>query len=394
MEWGTIGLIAFLIGFGIFLYFQRDRLHIQKLIGGKYPIVYLALLRTKVGLKFMDTFSARFGRILKPLSTFGIVIGFLGMFLVTFEVIVSAVKMFTTPAAQGAAALVLPIQAEGVIYVPFLIWLISLAIIVTIHEYGHGVIARLYKIPVKSTGLAALGIIVPILPAAFVEPDEKALLKAPAKHQLAVYAAGPFVNIIFAIMLIPLLIFATGPVVDDMYVYEGVKIKSITEEAGFPIVDSGLVAGAVATSINGVSTTKITEFTAALVDKKAGETVALVALVDGVEKTFSVTLGEHPDKAGAGYMGIVGETVKTLKEESIFNSILIWINELVSWLIILNLGIGLFNLLPIGIVDGGRMIKVAFDKYLRQHHATAAYGAVSAFCLFTVLFGVVMNFIK
>jgi len=386
MEWGTIGLITFLIGFGIFLYFQRHRLHIQKIVGGKYPIVYLALLRTKVGLKFMDTLSSKFGRILGPLSTFGIWVGFAGMFLVTFEVIYSVVKLFTSPAAQGAAALVLPIQAEGVIYVPFLIWLISLAIIVTIHEYGHGVIARLYKIPVKSTGLAALGVIVPILPAAFVEPDEKALLKAPAKHQLAVYAAGPFVNILFALMLVPVLLFVTGPIVGDMYVYEGVKINSITEEPGFPIVDSGLPVGAIATSIDGISTEKINEFTSALTDKKVGESVTLIALVDGVEKTFEIGLGEHPDKAGAGYMGIVGETVKTIKQESFFNSALIWLNELVSWLVILNLGIGLFNLLPIGIVDGGRMIKVAFDKYLKKHHATAAYGAVSAFCLFSVLF--------
>jgi len=395
MNWNTVGLVIFLVLFcyGIFRY--RSRIHFQHLVSfRKKPIIYLALLRTKVGLGLMDFIAKRFAVFLGPFSTLGIVIGFIGMVGVTFEIIRGTVDLLTSPVATGAAALVLPIEAKGVVYVPFVIWLLCLGIIIAIHEFGHGVIARLYNIPIKSSGLAAFGIGVPILPAAFVEPDEEILAKKPMKQQLAVFAAGPFVNIVLALLLLPIVFFATMPAVEGLYDYEGVKINEITKDASYGITQSGLAVGAVATSLDGTKTNTMNSLLDVLATKKAGESVVLTTLTDSVENTYTIVLGEHPSKQGAGYLGIIGESIKTLKQDSFSSHAMIYLHEFLMWLCVLNLGIGLFNLLPIGIVDGGRMIKLVFERYFKTHHAKAAYATVSACCLFVVLFGVFINFIK
>src|SRR3989338_644264 len=87
----------------------------------------------------------------------------------------------------------------------FLHWIISLFIIAIIHEFSHGVIARVYNIKIKSSGFAFLG---PI-PAAFVEPDEKKMEKSSAKAQLSILAAGSFSNILLALLVILILFFVS-----------------------------------------------------------------------------------------------------------------------------------------------------------------------------------------
>jgi len=43
---------------------------------------------------------------------------------------------------------------------------------------------------------------------------------------------------------------------------------------------------------------------------------------------------------------------------------------LFTWIFILNLGVGAFNLLPIGPLDGGRMWKIVLDKYMKKGSAS------------------------
>ncbi|HLF55126.1 MAG TPA: hypothetical protein VI612_05405, partial [Candidatus Nanoarchaeia archaeon] len=70
------------------------------------------------------------------------------------------------------------LKAKGVFYVPFLHWFLSIFIILIVHEGMHGVMARVYGLPVKNSGLVVLGALVPLIPGAFVEPDEEKLRAA------------------------------------------------------------------------------------------------------------------------------------------------------------------------------------------------------------------------
>ena len=47
------------------------------------------------------------------------------------------------------------------------------------------------------------------------------------------------------------------------------------------------------------------------------------------------------------------------KYGSFLPALIIWLSRLIFWLYVINLGVGLFNLLPIGPLDGGRMFFVA-----------------------------------
>src|SRR3989344_1308087 len=146
------------------------------------------------------------------------------MALLSFELIKNLIDLFINEAAVPGVVPVLPIKAEGVFYVPFFYWIISLFIIATIHEFSHGVVARAHNIPVTSSGFAFLGILVPIIPAAFVEPDEKKMGKKKASQQLSVFAAGPFSNIILGFISLGLFALLLSTTITPMVEQTGIEI--------------------------------------------------------------------------------------------------------------------------------------------------------------------------
>ena len=70
----------------------------------------------------------------------------------------------------------------------------AIVVAIIIHEFSHGILARVEKIKVKALGIIFL--IVPI--GAFVEPDEEELEKVSRKKRSHVFAAGPMSNLILA----------------------------------------------------------------------------------------------------------------------------------------------------------------------------------------------------
>ncbi|VVC00608.1 Peptidase family M50 [uncultured archaeon] len=88
------------------------------------------------------------------------------------------------------------------INLPLIEGIIALAIVLVVHEGMHGIVARLYKLPLKSAGLVFFG----FLPfGAFVDIDEKKLFKAKKEQQNAVFVAGTAAN--FATAIIFMLLF-------------------------------------------------------------------------------------------------------------------------------------------------------------------------------------------
>ena len=130
----------------------------------------------------------------------GIIISFIAMFFITYSLIQSLSTLIEAP----AVSIVLPgVEMPGsTIYVPLGYGLISLATVLIVHEFSHGILSRVEKINIKSVGL----LLFTILPGAFVEPDEEELVKSSKLSQLRVYAAGSMANITLAI--VALLIFS------------------------------------------------------------------------------------------------------------------------------------------------------------------------------------------
>ncbi len=397
MDIQTILAFVFLAVMVILLYLNRKKLEVQKLL---FPIFYFILYKTKLGIKYMDRLSKKFPRTISVLSWLGIVFGFIGMAIITFELVKSAFGLFTQPQAAAAVALVLPFQTglSGIIAVPFFYWIISIFIIAVVHEFSHGVVARLHKLKINSSGFAFLSILIPVIPAAFVEPDEKQMSKKPAKVQLGVLAAGPFANILLALIVFLLITFFMAPLVNSMVNYDGVSVVTVSHKmnwsSDYPAAAAGMQEGAIIKSINGVQTPHISNFTDMMVSTKPGEVIAIMTQND----SYNITLVENPGNASRGFLGIAAEQHYSPKQGLNINypwlfPVVGWFSGLFTWLFILNLGIGLFNLVPLGPIDGGRMLNIVLVKWLGEKKGGKLWGAISLFILAVLALLIIMAFV-
>lgn len=372
------GILIYILCLSLILLIFRKYFDNQKL----FPFIYISMIKTNFGIYFMKSVCRRYPKMIKKISTVGIYICFISMIYITYEVIKSTAKIFLSPSITAGVSLVLPFEAKGVFYVPFAYWLISILIVILVHEAGHGIVASLYKIRVKKTGFAIVTFLLPLIPAAFVEPNENLLNKKGINTRLAVFSAGPFSNILLAIILIPLFLGANH-ISDTMHDYQGVMITEFSD--GYDAVLK-LQKNMVITELNDKTVFNQAEFSSYLGELNPGDVVQ-VTTQKGV---FDVQLGQHPSGFGA-YMGVFIKDRQVLKNPSFINKTFVWFNELLKWILILNLGVGLFNLLPIGILDGGQMLHIILSE--KSSHARHITRVLSTVLLLVVLSGILANFL-
>ena len=109
----------------------------------------------------------------------------------------------------------------------------------------------------------------------------------------------------------------------------------------------------------------------------------------------------NPESSDKPYLGVlIKQNTKineafTQKYGSITPKVLFWIFGLFTWLFILNLGIGIFNLIPIGPIDGGRMMQVALHGIFKEEKkANKVWKSISIFFFLLVIANFVIVFIK
>lgn len=391
LDFQTIAAIVFLALLSLFVYVKRKSLHTH----GLFPLLYFSMYKTQIGLRLMDRLAGKFNKTLKFLGYAGILIGFLGMALLSFSLLQNLYNLIATPEAQPGVGLVLPFKVKGAFFVPFFYWIVSIFIIALVHEYAHGVMARAHKLRVKSSGFAFLGILIPIIPAAFVEPDEKTLRKRPHKQQLSIFAAGPFSNIILALIILGISVFILSPIADNMTEYSGVKITGFIE-GNYPAESSGIAKGEVVKSINGEKIGTLDDFSGILKKKKPGDAIR----IETDKNAYSIKLGKNPEDESLAYLGVYVQQESAVKgpfKEKYGNFLpaaIIWVAGLFGWLIILNLGIGLFNLVPIGPLDGGRMLQLVLHRLFERKKADRVWYYVSMVFLLIVVANIGAAFIK
>jgi membrane-associated protease RseP (regulator of RpoE activity) len=302
------------------------------------------------------------------------------------------------PAAVGGVALVLPFRIKGSFYVPFFYWIISIFVLAVIHEFSHGVIARAYNIKIKSSGFAFLGVLVPVLPAAFVEPEEKELKKKSTGAKLSIFAAGPFSNIMFAALVALMFWLLFAPLATAIFEPTGVEVAGYVsvDNATYPAEQANISKGEIILRINNIDVPTIENFTAALNNTKPGQQIKIETNVT----SYTVTLAEDPQQENKSYLGVYVRQSSKISEGfrekygMIVTSSLIWVIGLFYWFYVLNLGIGLFNLVPIGPIDGGRMLHTVLTKYLREDIALKVWKFVGTIFLFIILASILFAFIK
>ena len=154
--------------------------------------------------------------------------------------------------------------------------------------------------------------------------------------------------------------------------------------------------GEIISNIDGVDIVSLDALTVQLSEKNPGEDINIVT--DKGEYDF--VLGENPENASKAYMGLGLDQKNGIKKDvvakygSFFPGLIFVFIELFQWLFMLTLGIGLFNLLPLGIVDGGRMLQIALCKVMDEKRANVIWRNISLAFFLIVLFNVFFPLIR
>ncbi|MEM2916248.1 MAG: site-2 protease family protein [Candidatus Woesearchaeota archaeon] len=388
MDFQYVLLAVFILLMILFSWLQRKNIQLQ----GIFPLFYFVMWRTQRGLKFMDRLAQLMPGFWSCFFGFGIVACFFGLLMISYELVKNTVRVLVSPGAVPGIQPVLPFEAKGVFFVPFVYWILSIFVIALVHEFCHGIAARIYKVPVKNAGLAFLGIFVPLVPAAFVEPDEECLKKQNRFRQLSVFAAGPFSNLVIAGIVFLVVMFVANPVAQSMLILDGVRVTGVDE--GSPAALAGIHKDEIITAINGVPTTYLENLSSELAVKKPGDTVTLQTK----NATYTIVLAQNPKNASKSHLGVLSrqhaEISGAFREK--YGEwpvpIILWCFGLLYWLFLLSLGIGLFNLLPIGPIDGGRMLHLALQKVFKQKASQRVWVFISTVFLLLVVVNVIAGF--
>jgi len=372
----TISLVAVL---ALAVYLNRSKLSFQR-----FGILYAAMYRTQAGIRTMDRIASKYKRFFEISAPWIIALGYIGMAFVTFDLARSLITILIG-SATPTVGVVLPFKAKGVFYVPFFYWIISIFAILIIHEGMHGVMARVYGLKVKNSGLVVLGIIIPLIPGAFVEPDEKKLLQAPKKQQLAVYAAGPVSNIVTGLLLMLLMFTVITPFTDTFYSKDGVVVTELMDGSP-PAQLAGVSVGEKIVEINGQAIRETDDFSNALKGAVPGDSINVVT----TNAVRDITLGENPTNKKA-WLGVYVD--QPLKAPTWATHVVLWLKDLVFWMYLLSLGVGLFNLIPLGPVDGGRMFLTALQGVTHEKRASTIWKSVSFAILAVLITNVVLAFV-
>ncbi len=331
------------------------------------PVIYAVLWRTRFGLKFMDKVAGKNRELVKLIGYCFIGFAFWMMIKISYQIAKMLYLLFISPkeTSQGVS-LILPLtNIPGVGYLSFWYFIIVIFVVVLIHEFAHGIMARAHGIPVKSSGLGVFSLIAPIFPIAFVEPDEKKMKKEKDLVQYSVFAAGPMINIVLAMALLIAFPFVLDPAIpapfeDRLTDAVGVSFTALMPD--YPAASSGMKPGMILDSVDGEKIYDSTALSNRLRCVPPGNSV----IVGTDQGDFNITLKPAPDDPSRGYMGISGiMNERRIKDDhKALGGVFFWFKGLIRWLFIINFAVGLMNLLPLIVTDGGRMLKTALEKVL------------------------------
>ncbi len=375
IDLNLISIIVFYSLIALFFFIKRKNVEVQSKI--------LFLYKTKRFNNLLKKIGTTFPRFWKWFGYLGIPVGFVVMFLIFGYLLWSFIKLFIVPQAAPTLSLIIPgVRIPGAsIFVPFWYGIIALFVVILVHEGAHGVVASALKQKVKSAGVGMMA----VLPLAFVEPDEKQLVKQPAKTQLAVFSAGTMANFVTAAIVILLATFLVAPLVSNVIVPNGAFVESTT--AKLPADIAGLHNGQIITSIDGQDIVTVDDFVTYMTNVKPGQTITITA----DNKSYEMTAIENPTNSTLAHIGIQFKQNMELKEglEQKYGK-LPWASwyfyQLLYWIFMLNLGIGAINLLPLGPIDGGRMANIALTSRMKnKERAKKLFSLISILSLALLL---------
>ncbi len=284
-------------------------------------------------------------------------------------------------------------------------FLLAIPIVLVVHEGAHGIVATLEKIKIKTGGV---GVIIALF-YGFVEPDEEEFDNAKKISKLRVIGAGATSNVIFAILLGAIMITnpvfgmivtplpAVGPVVGLFYESSnGMMVASLIEGGGAE--QAGIHANDIIINVDSVKIITFMDLQKA--DLKPGQKVDVTVLRDGQEITFPVSIMASPDDPERGLIGIMRDTALSFKpiynyiEWDLNDKTTSYISWYLLWLWIISFFIGIINMLPLPILDGGKFIHTIIDKKMSEKSVNGVMMTIYAVTFIVFAGNIALTYMK
>ena len=348
-------LIIFLVINIIFIF-----LKIFKKENTDYKFIY-GMFRTKKLIEIMKKISnTKFSKFLSISSLI------LGPILIALSVFFLFFGILTKTPTYAPA---LPGISYGPITLPVTQTIISILIAAFIHEFAHGILVYKNNLDLKSWGFFYLG---PLM-GAFVEPDEKEIEKLNKKEQIKIYSAGAAINIIAGLIFLFLFLFSLYIISTFNLATPYVKILyTLPNTYAYNVIPNNTVLY----SINGNQILYLNQIEGVLNNTKPGEYI----LLNTSAGLFDIELTNNDGKP---FIGIVAEQEYNYKVPGID-----FIESLLFWLFVINVGLGIGNMIPIYPLDGGKTMKSILEIFLDNKKSRIINLSLSIILLALILYNI------
>lgn len=333
-----------------------------------------AFYRTTKLNHFIDKLASRGKVVWKFIWDIGVISG-LGILIVGLTIFTINIPLFFLPTAEGtttAIAVTPVIPGITISFQTLPYFFVAIMIGAIVHEFAHGISARVEEVDLKSTGI----FIFLVLFGAFVEPDEKVLAQKSQRSKVRIMAAGALANMVVAIITLVILIIPIGfpLLISPLYHSEpsGALIVDVIPEN--PASQAGLKTGYVIVGINSSNGYK------EIFSAKEFSNYTSSSIFPNQTLIFHFISGRDPipletipriDNKTKGFIGIrTSEYFKPrfFMPSPLVNLIPYWTFNILVYVFMINLMLAMMNLLPIPFLDGDKLLTAflgpRFDKYL------------------------------
>ena len=359
----------------------------------KYGFTIKPYSLTYKNYKVQDALIRVLGRTRRGIRVFAdvsVIAGFLMMGFAFWFLFSNILNFFVQPTEFAELTVLIPgvtlTSGSAIMY-----FLLSIPIVLVVHEGAHGIVGVLEKINIKTGGFA----IFIAMFAGFVEPDEEQFSKAKKISRLRLIGAGPTSNVIFAFALGAILftnpMFAMvvpEPFLSSFYeeAEDGVLVLSLIDGGGAQ--QAGIQENDVIIKINDINIASAIDLQKNPLEP--GETINVTILRDGSEVVFPVTIMASPDDPERGLIGIMRndqppKPIYNFIDWGLDTPMGFQFSMFLLWLWMISFFIGIINMLPLPILDGGKFIHTIIDGKVSEKTVNGAMMAVYAFTF--IIFG-------
>jgi Zn-dependent protease len=325
----------------------------------------MLILRTKRVNKFLDWSARKLRKVISVYSDLSIPLA-VGMMIYGAYSLSSNIASFFIHQTLTPVFPAIPFITIKLESLPYFI--IALALIVILHEFAHGVVARHENITVKSAGVILLAVI----PGGFVEPDEESFKKASGRKRLRVLAVGSSTNLISGVVVSLLLtaILTAAPLQPN-----GVLITGVTE--GGPAAAAGLQPDDIIKAVDSVTTSNLEAIKNYMANVHPGTPITLSVqfATNKAVGTVTVTTISDPEKPERAIIGVL---LTDNIEPPPFHRALAWFQ---FW----SINLAIVNMLPIQPLDGGGLLLNIIESHLPKRSKYVIRATTSFFILLLML---------